>query len=70
MLPNENQDIPKEATTAKPYTVPKNWKPPTLKELYLYAYRRHPYYQYGYALVALTGLLAFGLSRRKAKRQE
>ena len=37
---NRESDIPKEAEKAKPYTVPKGWKPPTLKELYLYVMSR------------------------------
>jgi len=31
-----DNDTPKEAPKTTPYTVPPNWKAPSLKELYLY----------------------------------
>ncbi|CAL8465946.1 g5482 [Coccomyxa elongata] len=42
-----------------PYTVPEGYVPPTMKELWQYAQRRHPYSRYGYALVFVVGLGAY-----------
>ncbi|KAK9839231.1 hypothetical protein WJX81_002899 [Elliptochloris bilobata] len=45
-----SQEVP------KPFTVPEGYKAPSMGEQWLYATRRHPYYRYGYAAVALIGL--------------
>ncbi|CAL5223959.1 g6565 [Coccomyxa viridis] len=40
----------------KPYSVPEGYVPPTMREQWRYAQRRHPYQKYGYGLVFIVGL--------------
>ncbi|KAK9806787.1 hypothetical protein WJX72_002821 [[Myrmecia] bisecta] len=65
MAPTSRKEVPTEQPprqATKPFTVPEGYVPPTIKEQFQYAYRRHPYYRYGYALVGVVGLAAYAVA--------
>jgi len=58
---------------AKPFSTPAGFVPPSLREQFIYAARRHPYSRLGYAAVFLTGCCVWWLasgSDGKGKMEE